>query len=165
MRCALLLLALGCAAHASAADDQEFLAPHFVQVDVSRSGDEWIADYSFDRPVAAWLLPRSSVTRVGEEPWRSQSWQVETSGVRLVRRGAYDVLAPSRGKFPDRIRVRFRPLTADLLDDYSPALGFTDGGIALFSAQFDVLPLRSVREAGELPSDLNNTLVAETHVT
>jgi hypothetical protein len=164
MRCALFLLALICGARAFAADNPSFLEPHFVEVDISRSGNDWIAEYTFSRPVEAWFFPRSSVTRKGEEPWRLQSWVIETAGVRLVRRGDYDVLIPPRGGMPRKVRMRFQPFTADLADDYSPALSFTDGGIALFSAQFDVLPLRSVGEAGELPSDLNNSLFAETHL-
>jgi len=157
MRCALFLLALICGARAFAADNPSFLEPHFVEVDISRSGNDWIAEYTFSRPVEAWFFPRSSVTRKGEEPWRLQSWVIETAGVRLVRRGDYDVLIPPRGGMPRKVRMRFQPFTADLADDYSPALSFTDGGIALFSAQFDVLPLRSVGEAGELPSASSST--------
>ncbi len=164
MRLLFALLALAPGARAAAADDTVFLEPHFVEVDVARNDGEWIAEYTFGRPVDAWFFPRSSVTRKGEQPWRPQSWVVETPGVRLVRRGRYDVLAPARGAMPRKVRLRFQPFTADLADDYSPALGFTDGGMALFSAQFDVLPLRSLREAGELPSDLNNSLFAETHL-
>lgn len=164
MRLTFALLALVCCARAHAAKNVEFLEPHHVGIDVSRDGDEWIAEYTFKRTVDGWFFPRSSLTREGAERWRLQSWTIETPGVKLVRRGHYDVLAPARGRMPLKVRVRFRPFTGDLVDDYAPALGFTDGGFALFSAQFDVLPLKSLNEADALPSDLNNSYFAETHL-
>ena len=165
MRRSLVVFALACCAHAFAAEEADFLEPHHVEIDVSRGGNSWIAEYTFGRPVDAWFFPRTSVTRTGGKAWRPDSWVVETPGVRLMQRGHYDVLAPARGRvLPPKVRLRFQPFTGDLADDYAPALAFTDGGFALFSAQFDVLPLRTLREAADLPSDLNNSYFAETHL-
>ena len=127
-----------------------------VRVEVSRSGGLWDAEFIFDRPVTAWVFPRSAVTREGGKPWRPDSWTVLTPGVRLQRRGAYDVLVADRGEVPQRVSVRFRPASAGLRADYPPALVFTDGSVALFVAQFDCFPMDSMQEVRGLPNDLNN---------
>ena len=159
-RALLLILAAGVAGAAQA--EVDFLAPHTVQVEVVRRGNQWTAEYTFDRPAEAWLFPRTSATRDGDDAWRERTWQVQTAGVRIQRRGSFDVLVANRGPVPVKVRLRFTPLAQKLLDDYTPALQFTDGGVALFSGQFDVLPLRTAREAAKLPSDLNNVLMAQT---
>jgi hypothetical protein len=66
---------------------------------------------------------------------------------------------------PASVRLSFTPLTARMADDYTPALQFTDGGVALFTGQFDLFPLRTAREAAKLPSDLNNVLAPRTHLS
>jgi hypothetical protein len=161
MRRSLLSLLSGCCASV-AAQQVEYLEPHRVGVEISRDADDWIAEYSFNRPVDGWFFPRSSLAREGQIAWRQRDWTVETPGVKLTRRGHYDVLESQRGGMPAKVRVRFKPFTGDLLDDYAPAVGFTDGGFALLSAQFDVLPLKALNEADVLPSDLNNNYFAET---
>jgi hypothetical protein len=156
-----LLLVL--AANAARAE-VDFLEPHEVQVEVSRRGDQWTAEYTFDRPAEAWLFPRTSATRGGDDAWRERTWSVDTAGVRIQRRGSFDVLVAKRGPVPVKVRLRFTPLNQKLADDYTPALLFTDGGVALFSGQFDVFPLRTAREAAKLPSDLNNVLMPQTNL-
>jgi hypothetical protein len=135
-----------------------------VRIEITRRGNEWIAEYEFDREFPVWVFPRTDVTREGHEEWRPQSWTVETRGVRLERRGWYDVLT-ARGKVPKRVRIRFTPFPKGLQDDYTPALQFTDGSVALYLAQFDAFPMESVGAAKALPSDLNNQMVpdAELH--
>jgi hypothetical protein len=131
-----------------------------VRVEITRRGNEWIAEYEFDREFPVWVFPRTDVTREGHEEWRPQSWTVETRGVRLVRRGWYDVLI-ARGKVPKRVRIRIAPFTRGLQDDYTPALQFTDGSVALYLAQFDAFPMAAVGAAKALPSDLNNQMVPD----
>lgn len=130
-----------------------------VLVEVTRRGDDWTAEYHFDRRVTAWVLPRSDVTREGGRHWRAASWTIETPGVRLERRGRYDVLTSDRGELPERVRLRFRPVAENLQADYAPALRFTDGSVALFVAQFDCFPMDSMAEVRRLPDDLNDQLV------
>lgn len=157
-----LLLAWGTGAKAQT--EQEFLAAHEVEVNVERRGDRWTLEYVFDRATEAWLFPRTSATRDGDDEWRARTWRIETPRVRIVRRGAFDVLVSDRGPVPDRVKLSFTPLAEKLVDDYTPALVFTDGGVALFTGQFELLPLRSAREAARLPSDLNNVLMPQTTV-
>src|SRR5436190_834119 len=73
-----------------------------VRVEVTRTGDEWRAEFNFDRTVTAWIFPRSALTRDAGKPWRNQTWIVDTRGVRLERKGSYDYLHADRGEVPKR---------------------------------------------------------------
>jgi hypothetical protein len=163
MRAALACVSLALAAPAAAA--KGFLEPHDVQIEITRRDEQWTAEYRFDRPAGAWLFPRTSATQDGDVAWRAHTWDFETPGVRLERRGAFDVLVANGGEVPDRVRLTFSPLNAKLTDDYTPALRFTDGGVALFTGQFDVFPLRAARDADQLPSDLNGVLMPVTQLS
>lgn len=136
-----------------------------VRVEITRRGGEWTADYLFDREYPVWVFPRTDVTRDDLKSWRPQSWTVETRGVRLEHRGSYDVLIANRGDVPRNVRIRFTPFTKGLQDDYTPALQFTDGSVALYIAQFDAFPMASARAAGALPNDLNNQVVPDAKFT
>jgi len=131
-----------------------------VRVEITRRGNDWTVDYEFDRESPVWVFPRTDVTREDQIEWRPSSWTVETPGVKLERRGFYDTLT-ARGNVPKRVRIRFTPFTKSLRDDYTPALQFTDGSVALFVAQFETFPMESVREVKALPSDLNNQYVPD----
>jgi hypothetical protein len=158
-----LLAIFGCASAHAAISDLPTVPQ--VRVEVLRNGNEWSADFQFDRGVAAWVLPRSDVTRDGGKPWRPQSWSVETRGVRLQRRGSYDVLTADRGEVPGHVRVRFTPFAQGLQADYAPALQFTDGSVALYAAQFDMFPMDSLSAVKALPNDLNNQSVPAADLT
>jgi len=147
---ALLLCGLAPAVNSQAPDVPQ------VRVEVTRRGDDWHAAFIFDLAFATWVLPRSAPTAEGGQPWRAPSWTVETRGVRLQRRGSYDVLVADRGRLPARVDVDFTPVPDRLQADYSPALVFTDGSVALFVAQFDCFPMDSLSEVKSLPLDLNN---------
>ena len=136
-----------------------------VRVEVTRRGDDWRAAFVFDRTFTAWVLPRSAPTAEGGQQWRAASWNIDTRGVRLQRRGSYDVLVADRGALPLRVDVSFTPVPERLQADYSPALTFTDGSVALFVAQFDGFPMDSLAAVGKLPSDLNNQLVPAAEIT
>lgn len=136
-----------------------------VRIEIARSGAEWSADFQFDRSVATWVFPRSDKTAEGNQPWRADSWTVETRGVKLQRRGFYDVFSADHGDLPQHIRIRFTPVAQRLQADYPPALAFTDGSVALYVAQFDMFPMDSLSQVRTLPNDLNNQVVpaAELH--
>ena len=136
-----------------------------VRVEITRRGNEWTADYLFDREYPVWVFPRTDVTRDDLKSWRPSSWSVETRGVRLEQRGSYDVLIANRGDVPRNVRIRFTPFTKGLQDDYTPALQFTDGSVALYIAQFDAFPMASARDVKALPSDLNNQVVPDAKLT
>lgn len=156
---ALLISLAGCAANpppsATAAAEVRT-----ASAEVVRDGDGWTADFRFALASPAWIFPHGSVTRRGRQPWRPGSWIVETPGVRLERRGRHDVLFAESGSVPPRVRVRFRPETADLFAEYDPALVFSDGSVALWSGHFFLLPVASPEAAAALPLDLNGVAFA-----
>lgn len=123
--------------------------------EVVRDGDSWTVDFRFSQASPAWLFPNGSVTREGGQPWRPGSWTVDTPGVRIERRGRHDVLFADSGDVPAHVRVRFTPVTADLVAEYDPALVFTDGSVALWSGHFHLLPVASAEAVAALPLDLN----------
>ena len=126
------------------------------RITVIRDGDRWTADFILDRDAAVWAFRHSALLRVGGQPWRPDWWSVETAGVVLDRQGRYDVLRRiDGGPVPRRLRVVFHPRQGDLQADYDPALMFSDGTVALFSDQFDLIPLGSLDAARSLPMDLN----------
>ena len=164
IRTALILL-LACALAGCAARRPHMAppAPVGASVDVVRSGETWTADFHLDRAAPIWVFVRSSVTRAGELPWRAHDWTVETPGVRLERRGRYDVLvADNGGPVPAEVRLRFRPFAHDLLADSAPALSFSTGAIALFSRQFDLFALPDAAAAEHLPADLSTATLPYT---
>ncbi|HEV2816887.1 MAG TPA: hypothetical protein VGW40_06670 [Allosphingosinicella sp.] len=131
-------------------------APVGAEVDIVRQGEGWTADFRFGRPAPIWVFVRSSVTRAGELAWRAQTVTVETPGVRLERRGRYDVLLSEDGSpVPAQVRLRFTPFAQDLLTDSAPAMRFTSGATALFSRQFDVFGLPDAAAAAQLPVDIS----------
>jgi hypothetical protein len=137
--------------------------PRLVDVAVTRDGAGWTADFAFHARSRAWLLLRSPVARIGEQPWRPRSWTIETPGVRLERRGSWDVLTTSDGRpVPANVRIRFTPFSGDVLGDYDPALVFTDGSVALYSGQFTATPIASAATAARLPGDINEANLPET---
>ena len=69
-----------------------------VRVEVTRNGDAWRAEYTFDRAVTAWVFPRSAVTRDAGKPWREASWILDTRGVRLERHGSTTTCARTGAK-------------------------------------------------------------------
>jgi len=127
-----------------------------TRIEVTRRGETWTAEFIFDRPVTAWVFRRSDLTAETRRAWREESWKVTTRGVRLQRRGEYDVFTAEQGEVPRRVTVQFKPVADGLQHDHPPALVFTDGSVALFVAQFDCFPMDSLAEVRALPADLNN---------
>ncbi len=152
-RLGFIALLAGGAAQAAISD-----APGIPQarIEVARRADAWTADFIFDRSVTAWVFRRSDLTSETRRPWRQEKWTVVTRGVRLQRRGNYDVLTAERGELPRRVTVNFKPVSEGLEQDHPPALIFTDGSVALFVAQFDCFPMDSLEAVRALPADLNN---------
>lgn len=151
-----LLLGAVLAAPALAAADGE-TAP--VTLSVTRDGPRWTADYVFAAEAPAWAFARSALVESERRPWRAQSWSIVTPGVRLERRGDYDVLVAADGAPLERVRIEFTPFARGLEADYDPALVFTGGAVALFTGHFDLTPLPSAAAAEALPADLNGTEV------
>ena len=131
-----------------------------VEVSVVRDGEDWSVDYVLDRDAPAWAFFNSALLRETRRPWRPDWWTVQTPGVVIERIGNYDVLrATDGGPVPRHVRIRMRPCPGDLEAAYDPALVFSDGTVALYSEQFDVIPLEAAAAARDLPRDLNGVAV------
>jgi len=157
LRWILLALALGLASPA--------VAKRGVTVTLSRAGGgDWLIDYAFAWRSPVWFFPRSNLD-LDSKPWRQQSWTVETPGVTLERAGRYDVLHAAGGAALTRVRIRMKPFAQPLIADYTPALAFSDGGLAFYSDHFVVSPLASLAVARKLPADLVHQYVEQVPVT
>lgn len=131
-----------------------------VEALVQRDGDDWSVDYVLDRDAPAWAFFNSALLRDSRRPWRPDWWTVQTPGVTIERVGDYDVLrSTDGGPVPRRVSIRMRPRPGDLEAAYDPALVFSDGTVALYSEQFDVIPLEAAAAARDLPRDLNGVAV------
>jgi len=131
-----------------------------VMVEVVRDGDRWTADFTLNADAPVWAFQVSALRARLRTPWRASQWRVETPGVKLDRIGAYDVLRSSDGgPAPRQIRISLTPAAGDLEAEYAPALMFSDGAVALYSNQFDLIPLPSIAAAQSLPADLNGVTI------
>lgn len=135
-----------------------------TSVAVTRDGEAWTAEFRFVRASPVWAFSRSATQAEGRGSWRTASWTVETPGVRLERRGHYDVFVGEQGPVPAIVRIRFVPFTGDLETSYDPAIAFTDGSVALFDGQFDLFPVAGVAEAERLSLDRQEIRSDETPV-
>lgn len=136
-----------------------------VEVQLTRDGRNWTAEYRFGAQAGAWMFARSERTLEGGRDWRTEGWHVETPGVTLERRGRHDALVGVGGRpVPARVRIRFTPAAVDLDAGYDPALIFSDGSVALYTKQFAVLPQPGAAAIDALPLDLNGLTLPDAEV-
>ncbi|WP_287106043.1 hypothetical protein [Brevundimonas sp.] len=125
---------------------------------LTKDGDRWTLEFTFDADAPAWGFVHSAQMRDGQPQWRQQQWRVDTPGVYLDRLGFRDVLrSRDGGPVPRTVRLTVTPGHARVAASYDPALVFSDGSIALFSGQFDVFPVSVIDEVKDMPEDLNGT--------
>lgn len=155
----LLLLGLmiaACASRPSPAPHSTSQPPAVI-VTVTREGALWNADFVFSARAPVWVFRHSALLRDSRLPWRPDQWEILTPGVVLDHAGGRDVLrAENGGDLPDEVRIRLHPASVGVEASYNPALVFSGGAVALFSDQFDILPLASVDAARQLPADLSD---------
>lgn len=152
----LSLTLLAACASAPAQDRRVISAPDTVAVTVTRDADRWTADFQLNADAPVWAFFESALLRETRQPWRPAWWRVETPGVVLERQGAYDILrSVDGGPLPRGVRIVMQPRAGDLEAAYDPALVFSNGAVALYSEQFNLIPLPSIEAARALPSDLN----------
>jgi hypothetical protein len=145
MRLLLLILIL-LAGPAAAAED-------VAGVEISRDGKGWIADFELHADAPVWAFHDSILPRESKASFRSDSWTVETPGVRLERHGWYDSFVAANGNVPRKVRVRFTPYVKDIEASYDAALGFSDGSVALYDRKFKIVPMPSVEAVAKVPID------------
>jgi len=127
---------------------------------VTHKKGAWQVDYMLREKSHSWVFPVSAPKQADHRAWRSEAWRVVTPGVRIERHGAYDVLvADDGGLVPRKVRITFTPTNATLEREYDPAISFSNGATALYSDQFDLVPIDDPRtvdskEAGLSIQDL-----------
>lgn len=133
-----------------------------VRVSVTRSGEQFIAEYAFPTAAPAWGFWRSSVAMADNLPFRPRSWTVLTPGVTIERRGKHDALVGQGGRpVPRKVRVRVTPFTDHLVADYVPAMRLGGRSVALFDGHFAVFSVGRPATLDSLPSDFDSKLVGD----
>lgn len=150
----LVALALSACATPSREPPPSPPAEPMVRVLVEGDGDSWSARYRFAREAPGWAFTRSALIYEQGQPWRPLSWVIATPGLRWERRDGKDVIVAERGNVPREVRIDFRPAPLTLQADYSPALVFTGGSVALFTDHFLAVPLDRP-EGAETPTRLD----------
>jgi hypothetical protein len=153
MRFMIALLLLAFASPAAAAE---------ASVTIERNGDDWTAEYELHRSAPVWVFADSTLPRETDTSFRATHWTVETPGVRIERRGWYDVLVAEGDAVPERVRIRFTPFTGDIEAAYDAALAFTGGSVALYGGKFSIFPGQSPAAVENLPIDVGSVADAKT---
>ena len=104
-------------------------------------------EYSFATPQSAMIFSRS------RNDYRSESWHPLDPGVRLERLNGFDALIFETPTLGASFNVRARPEIRYL--EYSHFVSFSDGGLALFTGQFELLPVVAREAALALNGDLS----------
>lgn len=103
-------------------------------------------DYVFAEPHQAMVFSRSG----GDH--RIGAWVPQSDGVRLERLNGLDVLVFDTPR--DRVSLVAAPRFVSPEGDYSPFVDFSDGGLALFTGQFELLPVADADAAAALDGRL-----------
>ena len=151
-----LALALTTAGPSAASAQTVYHQPGDNAALVERTDGAFQVTWWLDRDSPVWVLRESALLRETRQPWRQGVWTVLTPGVVLERIGHYDVLrSQDGGPIPREVQVAIRPATGDLEAAYDPTLLFTDGSVAVYSEQFDLIPVADLDTARAVPADLN----------
>lgn len=108
----------------------------------------WRIDYRLETPQSALIFARSN----GD--YRTGSWTPLDDAPAVQRINGFDALIFDTPI--DRVSFEITPHTEGIPQDYTPFLGFSDGGLALFTGQFEVLPVADRAAIEALGGDLTN---------
>lgn len=130
--------------------------PDPVSAQVERADGAFSVTWRLDHDAPVWVLRETALEAGSRRPWREGLWTVVTPGVVLEHVGAYDVLRSVDGRpVPRTVEVAIRPASLGLEAAYSPTLVFTDGSVAFFSEQFDLIPVAGLEAVRALPAGLS----------
>ncbi|MCG8441550.1 MAG: hypothetical protein MI723_07065, partial [Caulobacterales bacterium] len=116
-----------------------------VQAHVSKVGESWRVRYRIDPPAPALLFPRSA------PEYGRRSWAPLTPGVRIERRGAFDVIT-GRGPISEA-SFAFTPVFDHIAKEYTPFVRFSNGATAVHTHQFQLLPIAHPADAERIDAD------------
>ncbi|MGB6231289.1 MAG: hypothetical protein WBF53_14305 [Litorimonas sp.] len=122
-------------------------APEALSLFVEDGGDgPWAMEIVLPEPDPV-LFPRSNGA------YREGSFSAHSDGVRLERIEGFDAILLPEGE--RRGRFEFVPYTDYIHAEYTPFLPFSDGGVAMFTGQFELLPADSREAIAALNGDLD----------
>jgi len=104
-------------------------------------------EYRFAEPQTAMVFSRSG------DDYRTESWLSLTDGVVLERLNGFDTLIFDERATGAVFEFRARPEIQ--YGEYSHFVAFSDGGLALFTGQFELLPIHNRDAALALNGDLS----------
>jgi hypothetical protein len=116
-----------------------------VAVEPEKHGN-WRVSYRFDSPQKVLAFAHSSAD------YRSATWTLETDGAQFGRLNGVDVIVFDEPSSVASFSII--PLTGQLPDDQTPFVTFADGSIALFDAQFQLVPFKSLEGVKALEGDI-----------
>ncbi len=123
---------------------------------VSRDDGAFSVTWWLDRDSPVWVLRESALVREARTPWRVEAWTVTSPGVVIERVGHYDIVRRTDGgPVPRELRASISPRSFDLEAAYDPTLVFTDGSVAFYSEQFDLIPVADTDAVRALPDSLD----------
>jgi hypothetical protein len=112
-----------------------------------RTDGRFDIDYVFAEPHAAMVFSRSA----GDH--RIGAWTPQEEGVRLERLNGLDTLVFDAPR--SHVSLIAEPRFVSPEGDYSPFVDFSDGGLALFTGQFELLPVADAEAAAALDGRLD----------
>lgn len=116
-----------------------------VHVDLRYENGVWSATFDLPDTHDAYMFGRRTASPRGEtmEP---------STGVQIERAGARDVLVID--PTAEQIVLTFEPDIETAQGEIAPALQFSNGDIALFAGQFELLPVESLEAARAMDGDI-----------
>ena len=108
---------------------------------------KWRVHYVFDKPQKIMFFSRS----IGN--YRTQTWVSADSNVTLERVNGFDALIFAQPTTHAKFVIE--PYTESIRGDYTPFLKFSDNGIALFTGQFDLMPVKDKETLHALAGQIN----------
>jgi hypothetical protein len=119
-----------------------------IQLTLTDHGDDpWHLDIEIEKSQPL-IFSRSN----GD--YRRETMTPITDGVTLDRIGGFDTLIIPEGI--KRVRLAVTPYTDYVRADYTPFIPFSDGGLALFTGQFELLRVDNVDAVAALDGSLRN---------
>ena len=111
------------------------------------SKGQWRIHYVFDSPHAALFFSRSSGN------YREETWKPVTSGVTMERLDGFDAILMDEPM--TEVEFTFTPYTNTVPKDYTPFIPFSDGGLAVYTGQFELLPETNRASIAALHGDID----------
>lgn len=126
------------------ADELPLQAP--IALTVTDGGEEpWVFDIKRQGGGELYAFSRS------KNDYRSASWQA-VSGAEFSRQHGFDTITLNA----DQARLSFMPHAKPLEANYTPYIKFSDGGLAVFTGQFDLFDLKDNSALAALGGDVFN---------